>query len=219
MKISKAAQIVKDFEGASLGRKIAAIETGLEGKDKSETETFFEQNGLDDNLLEAAGQIKSLAAQINVVIHAAGILSALPHILEDGEIVEYVSLGAGNIGKEFDLETDRRVAEFKFISWKGGAESIRQNTLFKDFYHLAAKVTTKRKYLYLLGLDEPLKFMNGGRNLMSVLSKNSAFKELFLQQHGSKYKVVRDYYKAHSTLVEIVDLSPVLPKLCSVEFG
>ncbi|WP_283814259.1 hypothetical protein [Bradyrhizobium aeschynomenes] len=41
----------------------------------------------------------------------------LPHILEEGEIVDYVSLGAGNTGRPFDLETNRRIAEFKFIHW------------------------------------------------------------------------------------------------------
>lgn len=217
MDIKEAAQIIKDFEATSLTSKISSIEHALVGKKKKQTETFFERNGLDTNLLEAASQIKSLAAQINVIMHAAGILTALPHILEEGEVIQYVSLGAGNIGKEFDLETDRRIAEFKFISWKGGAESIRQNTLFKDFYYLAAKNTPKRKYLYLTGIDEPMKFLKGGRDLMSVLSKNNAFKELFWEQHGDKYKVVRDYFKAHSHLVKIVDLSPILPQLRGVD--
>lgn len=69
--------------------------------------------------------------KVNVVIHALGILLCLPHILEADGTVQYVSLGAGNTGRQFDLETDRRVAEFKFIQWQGGPESIRQNSLFK----------------------------------------------------------------------------------------
>jgi hypothetical protein len=32
-----------------------------------------------------------------------------------GEQVEKVSLGAGNSGREFDRETNYRVAEFKFV--------------------------------------------------------------------------------------------------------
>lgn len=43
----------------------------------------------------------------------------LPHILEPDERVESVSLGAGNTGRDFDLETNVRVAEFKFIHWRG----------------------------------------------------------------------------------------------------
>jgi hypothetical protein len=40
-------------------------------------------------------------------------------------------------GRSFDLETDRQVAEFKFIAWRGGAEAIRQNGLFIDIFRLA----------------------------------------------------------------------------------
>ena len=39
--------------------------------------------------------MKRLAGQINVTIHALGILLCLPHILEPSERVEPVSLGAG----------------------------------------------------------------------------------------------------------------------------
>ena len=98
-------------------------------------------------------------------------IPALPYILESGETVEYVSLGAGNTGRQFDLETNYRVAEFKFIHWRGGAESIRQNQLFKDFYLLAENETIKRKYLYVLGAKFPLHFLNGGRKLNSVLTQ------------------------------------------------
>ena len=100
--------------------------------------------------------IKRLAGEIHVVIHALGILLCLPHILKTGEIVESVSLGAGNTGKAFDLETNRRIAEFKFIRWQGGAEMIRQNALFKDFYLMAEHSTHKEKYLYVLGTEIPL---------------------------------------------------------------
>ena len=53
--------------------------------------------------------MKRLAGQINVTIHALGILMCLPHILEPDERVESVSLGAGNTGRDFDLETNVRV--------------------------------------------------------------------------------------------------------------
>ncbi len=55
----------------------------------------------------------------------------LPKILKPGEIVEYVSLGAGNTGRQFDLETNRRVAELKFIRWRG-ADSIREGALHDE---------------------------------------------------------------------------------------
>ena len=53
-----------------------------------------------------------MAGQVNVVIHALGILISLPYLLEDDEEIQSLSLGAGNTGRRYDLETDRRVAEF-----------------------------------------------------------------------------------------------------------
>jgi hypothetical protein len=49
-------------------------------------------------VLGAAGLVKQLAGQINMIIHALGILLCLPHILRPSEIIDYVSLGAGNTG-------------------------------------------------------------------------------------------------------------------------
>lgn len=103
-----------------------------------------------------------MAGQVHVLVHAAGILVALPHILEPDEMIESLSLRAGNTGKDFDLVTSRRLAEFKFIRWKGGPESIRQNSVFQDFFHLAAAETDRRRVLYLLELAQPLRFFRGG---------------------------------------------------------
>ncbi len=64
-----------------------------------------------------------------------------------------------------------RVAEYKFIDWQGGPESIRQNSIFKGFFELAEHETHK-KVLYVVGTGYPLKFFNGGRALTSVLSRH-----------------------------------------------
>ena len=130
-------------------------------------------------------------------------------------MVEYASLGAGNTGREFDLETNRRIAEFKFIHSRGGPESIRQNQLFKDFYLLSESPSPKRKYLYVLGTKHPLKFFNGGRALSSVLSRNHKLLKQFEGAHGEKFETVRDYFLAHKNLVEIEDVSGWVPELIS----
>ena len=56
---------------------------------------------------------------------------------------------------------------------------IRQNALFKDFYLTAEHDSAERKYLYVMGIKQPLKFLNGGRALSSVLSHCGA-----TLQHG-----------------------------------
>jgi hypothetical protein len=134
-----------------LTARIGALERSVQNRPASEIAALLAQEELDDELVGAARVVKAMAGQIHVLIHAAGILSALPHILERDEVIDYVSLGAGNSGREFDLETDRRVAEFKMIDWRGGSEAIRQNNLFADVFGLATADTDKRRFSELYG--------------------------------------------------------------------
>jgi hypothetical protein len=144
--VTGAINLLQAFRGPDLTRTIGQIEKSLKGVASDSYAEVLTTSGAKAEILGAAGLVKQLAAQIDVVVHALGILLCLPHILRHGEVIEYVSLGAGNTGRAFDLETNLRVAEFKFIRWQGGPESIRQNSLFKDFYEMAEHETTKEKY-------------------------------------------------------------------------
>ena len=211
--IDNAIHLLQTFRGADLTQTIYQIEKSLKGVSAETYSTVLTTSGAKAEVLDAAGLIKHLAGQINVVIHALGILLCLPHILRSGEIIEYVSLGAGNTGRAFDLETNRRVAEFKFIRWQGGPESIRQNSLFKDFYQMAEHETAKEKFLYVLGTEHGEKFFNGGRALSSVLSRNVKLRNKFHEKFGDQYRTVRDYYLPRKGLVVIQDVSPFVPGL------
>ena len=195
------------FAGGDLTQKLARIEREAKGVTAENWVPLLEQTHATHEALAEAAELKRLAGQVNVTIHALGILLCLRHILEPGERVESLSLGAGNTGKRFDLETSRRVAEFKFIRWRGGSESIRQNDTFKDFYLLAAHVTSKRKHLFLLGTEHALRFFRGGRQLTSVLSKNEDVRQRFFGEFGGTFRTVGDYYAAHESEVEIGDVS------------
>jgi hypothetical protein len=210
------AELIYKFSGSDLTGTLARIEGSVRGLTAVGTRTFLLEAGAANEVLMAAAAMKRLAGQINVVIHSLGILLCLPHILEVGEQVAYVSLGAGNTGREFDLETNHRVAEFKFIHWRGGPEAIRQNSIFKDFFRLAESKSPKRKYLYVLGTEYPLKFLNGGRALKSVLSRNDTIRKAFYDAHsGERFVKVRDYYELYRDKVRIEDVSPWLPELAS----
>src|SRR5687767_12777572 len=137
MSIDRAIQVIAGFQGLSLTESLSTIESSVVNLGITELEAFCGSRSIDGIFMSSAASIKKVAGQINVIIHAAGILCSLPRILKPGEIVQSVSLGAGNTGRKFDLETNFRVAEFKFIDWRGGSESIRQNGVFKDFYELA----------------------------------------------------------------------------------
>jgi hypothetical protein len=164
-------------------------------------------------VLKAACIVKKIAGQINVVIHATGIALSLQSILQDGEKIESLSLGAGNTGKFFDLETDSQVAEFKFIDWQGGAETIRQNALFKGFYQLAEYKTSKRKCLYVVNDKHPVKFFNGGRAIASVFSRFPALLTDIRERYQDRFLTVRDYYTYRKSEVSIVALNQIIPAL------
>jgi hypothetical protein len=213
--IEDAIHLLQGFRGTDLTRTIYQIEKSLKGASAESYASVLTTSGAKAEVLGAAGLIKQLAGQINVVIHALGILLCLPHILRPDEIIDYVSLGAGNTGRAFDLETNLRVAEFKFIRWQGGPESIRQNSLFKDFYEMAEHNTPKEKYLYVLGTEHGEKFFNGGRALSSVL-RTATLRNKFNEKFGDQYRTVRDYYLPRKGLVVIQDVSPFVPELVAV---
>ena len=204
---------INRFVGNSLREKIRKIESDIVGAEKQEIGSLFESFFITKDAFHEAQEIKQLSAEINVKIHALGILLSLPNILDKDEVVEYVSLGAGNTGRKFDLETDKRIAEFKFIDWKGGSESIRQNGVFKDFYSLQSHETHKRKFLYLNGTEVALKFLRGGRSVQSVLSRNSNVHSDFLRRFAGKYASVGEYFADHSNSVELHDVREFLNKL------
>jgi hypothetical protein len=213
LSIEDAIHLLQTFRGADLTRTIGQIEKSLKGASSNGCAAVLTTCGARADVLGAAGLVKQLAGQINVVIHALGILLCLPHILRPDEVIDYVSLGAGNTGRAFDLETNRRIAEFKFINWQGGPESIRQNSLFKDFYEMAECKSLKEKYLYVLGTEYGEKFFNGGRALSSVLKGNVTLRKKFTDKFGDRYRTVRDYYLPRKGLVVIQDVSPFVPEL------
>ncbi len=213
----EAINALQAFCGPDLTQTIYRIEASLRNATADTCAAALAASGTSSGVLSAAGLIKRIAGQINVVIHAVGILLCLPRILQPGEVIEYVSLGAGNTGRSFDLETSHRVAEFKFIRWQGGPEVIRQNALFKDFYELAEHVTGKQRFLYVLGTEHPEKFFNSSRSMSTVLS-NARFRDRFVSAHGQEYRKVRDYYLPRRGLVVIQDVSPFVPELVAAAF-
>jgi hypothetical protein len=215
MEIEHAAKKVKNFEGNSLADTLCDIEIGFRGANNVDSEQLCKKFQLDSCLISSALELKRAAAQINVIIHALGILLSLPRILNKDERIEYLSLGAGNTGRKFDLETNIRIAEFKFINWQGGAEAIRQNSIFKDFYELAEYGTDKKRYLYVLGTQIPLKFFNGSRAIKSVLSRNNKLDQEFSAKYRDRFNVVSEYYLYKKDSVMIEDIANIVPELKS----
>ncbi len=201
-----ASSLITKFRGGLLGETFAGVERRLVGMKAADATTAYSELGISAEVLLAALLIKKHSSQINEIVHALGILLALPSILDEGESIESLSLGAGNTGKGFDLETNRRIAEFTFIQWQGGPEVIRQNKVFKDFFFLAEAETDKTRELYTIGTEWPLKFFNSGRRLANILSGNAKLGAAFRRKYPQTFDKVSEYYASKKEVVAIIDL-------------
>jgi hypothetical protein len=210
MSFDKAIETIVRFQGNGLTENLSDIEKRIQHNGLGAINDLCICSGIDDDFLASALEIKKIAGQINIIIHAAGILRSLQSILEPDEKVEYVSLGAGNTGRNFDLETNYRIAEYKFINWKGGAESIRQNGIFNDFFELAEYETEKKKFLYVVGTEFPLKFFKGERKLKSVLTRRPEILSRIISKYGTNIEKVSQYYDLKKDMVSICDLEPII---------
>lgn len=212
-------EIINEFTmspwfGPLLALHLSAIEERLCGTGSEDLSPVLGEAAATSTVLASAIRLKGLAGQINVVVHALGVLLSLPRILEPGERVERLSLGAGSTGKPFDLETTHRVAEFKLAQWRGGPEAIRQNQLFKDLFLLAEYPTTKQlRCLYVVGTKGPMDFLHSNRRLDNVLGRNVRLKAMFEQRHGGRFATVSEYYHEVKDRVKILDLAVLLPEL------
>lgn len=198
---------VSEFVGYDLTEQLFDFEYKLEGANKTAASKLLNSNNINLDLFTAADFIKSQVSQINTILHAVGVLALLPYILEDAETIESLSLGAGNTNKQFDLQTNLRIAEFEFSEWKGN-DSARQTSLFEDFYNLAEFETVKSKYLYVDGTELQLKFLNGDRAITSVLNRKNKLDD-FQRKVGANFRSVNEYYNYRKSIVEIVDIAEI----------
>jgi hypothetical protein len=214
--LAAAIAALQDFYGAhGLTVRIASLERKLAGKDYRSVQDTLRQERVNESGLAAALAVKRVAGQVNTAIHALSIALALPALLEEGEVILGSSLGAGSGGCEFDLETDRRVAEFKLTTWRGGSEPVRQNELFADVFHLAETDIPKRRELYLTELHRPLRFLNNRRALKSVLAKR-AVAEDFFARHGDRYTFVHEYWQDVRDRITLIDLTTLVPAIAAL---
>src|SRR5438552_3315056 len=211
--LAKAARTLEKFTTGNLRGKIAAIERDLRSFCGTDCKSYLIANAINGDLLLAAQLLKNAVGQIHVVFHAAAILLLIPHLLQECEIVESLSLGAGNAGKQgFDMETSHRIAEFTFIRWRGN-DSRRQDKIFEDFYKLAEFETAKLKHLFVTGKEALRFFEKSGRAIRSVAEKSRGLWSNFTAKYAERFQRVRDYYEFLAGQVSIIDVEPFLAQL------
>lgn len=203
--LAPAFESLRDYLGGGLTARINALEDYFSGGNIENLEELLEKQQLTPELLQRAHKIKRATGQIHVVIHALGVLLSLPSVLEKGEVVERLSLGAGNTPeRRYDLETNTQIAEFTFIDWKG-RDSARQDKLFKDFFLLAETDTHKRRCLYVNSRTAAIKCLTGKRTCKSLLGRNANARSRFSAKYPTKMHAC-EYFHNKEGSVEIIEI-------------
>lgn len=153
---------IKQFKGDDLKYNIRYLESQLVSGNKSI------KDFADHDLYRSAQEIKLLSNQIHEIIHSIGMINILDTILEPDEKIERISLGSGNSNSEFDLITNKRIAEFKFNLWNVGNNSNRKEEFLKDYLKLFIDNSNKKKEFYCFHKVEFEKYLTG----------NTKFKEI-----------------------------------------
>jgi hypothetical protein len=208
--------IIHFAESGALSSKIAELEKDLDGKNANEVADVLSNYDLSENLLRAGFVARRHLGQINDLIHGSAISLVLETILEPGErIVRPPSLAAGNdLSRPYDLETDRRVAEFKLARWKG-RDSARQRELVKDFAHLARAEPGKQPELFVLG-PRPVRYLRKTTSsIRSQLQGNKNALTRFEEDFGDADISVSCFAKEQGAHVRIIDLEQLIPDLFS----
>ncbi|WP_182357233.1 PE-PGRS family protein [Tomitella gaofuii] len=200
----------------ALTDQIGDAEEALLGADAESTRQIVEDYRFSEDLLDAALEVRTQVGRLNAVIHATCIARVLPLILEPGETISArPSLAAGNDpGRPFDLETDRRVAEFKISQWKG-ADAMRKRAAFKDLVHLALDESGRRPELYIVG-PAPERFLSASATTAEWALNRAGprIRQRFREAYGDPAEMtVADFRRGPAAHVAIVDMSSLLPSL------
>ncbi|WP_433288357.1 hypothetical protein [Micromonospora sp. CA-244673] len=200
---------------ADLTERIAVLEARMNGTGRSTAADLAEDSGMSLDLLLAALLVRKHAGRLSDIIHAAVITQVLPLILEEGErVLQRPSLAAGNDpSRPYDLETDRRVAEFKMSVWKG-ADAMRKRAAFADLVHLALDQSGRRAQLYVAG-PAAIHFLRTAKGSAAWgLNRSSpVLRRRFEERFGSLEVPIRDFTAERAAHVELVDLTNLLPAI------
>jgi hypothetical protein len=197
---------ILSFKEGGVVNKIAELENFYIGKRKSDIKDL-------NDLYQAALQIRKVSAQIDEIIHAAGIINCLPFILKKSETIVSLSLASGAKGDGIDLVTNERIAEFKFARWQeDGANGSRRRQVFADLVSLFITDTPLRKELYVFNAEKISKVLNSQRaTWLNVLSKSGNLKErleAFLIERQLNAKTLRDIMELSQ--VRLFDIDNIL---------
>ena len=112
----------------------------------------------------------------------------------------------------FDVETDRRIAEFKLARWDGH-DGGRQKTTVKDLARLAADRSGRRAELYVLG-DRPIGWLRSTTSSVRTKMKGYPAELLAFERafHDPDIEISA-FVAGPAAHVRLIDLEQRLPRL------
>lgn len=215
--LATAFTVLSEFLGTSnLTTQLAQAETEFVQATADDAGAVAAQHGFTQELLDATLLVRSKVGRLNDVVHATTIALALPHILEPGEkVINRPSLGAGNDpSRPYDLETDRRIAEFKVAQWKG-ADTMRKRGVFKDLVHLALDDSGRKAQLYVVG-EQPGRFLttSAAKGLWALGRSSPHIRDRYTERFDSNSTMtVAQFRTGPAAHIEVVDLGALMPSL------
>lgn len=171
----------------------------------------------------AALTLKAVAGEVDVLLHAVGIVAALPFILEAGETVEKLSLdqdsgGTGDGDLTADVVTSKKVAEVTFIRWaEKKGNGTREVKLLRDLINLDVvpdeDVGDRSRILYVTGGAPARRFLSGRTNIAKKLKDKAETLDMFRARYGDRYEMIGPYWQAlqgggRITLVDLYEQYP-----------
>jgi hypothetical protein len=211
-------ELVAFLTGENLTSRVARLEAGLDGSDHRQADVLASSSGLSAELIQAALMVRRHTCRIDDLIHASVITQLLPRILAEGErVARRPSLASGDdCTRPFDLETDRRVAEFEIAVWKG-SDNRRGRALVTDLVHLAMADTDRTAELYVMGW-RPIRFLTTSTVTVQWALDRAApdLRSRFADRYGEREITVRDFTAGPAGHVTLHDLTTLLPALTTV---
>ena len=208
--------LVRFLRRSSFTKSISNLERALVKATKETAPEIAQATGLTPELLTAALIVRRDVGRVSDVIHASVITLSLPYILESGEeVANRPSLGPGNDkSRPFDLETNRRVAEFKVALWSGG-DMMRKRGVTADLVHLAMDDSGRRPELWVAG-SEPLHFLKTSTSPVgSLLSRSSRHLRTRFESKFDPTLPLCEFVATHAAHVKLCELSEVVPSVAA----
>jgi hypothetical protein len=203
------------LDKAPLRNTVSELEIALAGCGPEQAADAAAAHGVTSELFRSALAARDALGKLSDLIHAAAIALALPHILEPGETLVRPSLAAGNTpDRLYDIETDRRIAEFKLARWDGN-DGGRQQPTVKDLVRLAADGSGRTAELYVRG-TRPITWLRTTRSpVRQQLRRYRAELTAFETAFGDPGIALAAFVAGDASHVRLIDIEQRLPVLFS----